>query len=87
MAVFGYGYVHAAVLPGFVAARRGLAAVVIALLLGTMERLANQTLQSPAARALAVLSFVIVLAVPGVLLWVVVGSGLLGMLVYRERPT
>ena len=85
MVALGYGYVHADVLPRFAAVRRGVVAVVIALLLGTMARLAAQTLKTPSARLLALGAFAVVVALPGASPWVVVSAGLLGLLIYRER--
>jgi chromate transporter len=84
MVALGYGYVHADVLPGFAAVRRGVVAVVIALLLGTMARLAA-TLKTPSARLLALGAFAVVVALPGASPWVVVSAGLLGLLIYRDR--
>jgi chromate transporter len=85
MVVLGYGYVHADALPGFAAVRRGVVTVVIALLLGTMARLARQTLTATSARLLAVVAFAMVVALPSASPWVVVGAGLLGMWVYWGR--
>ena len=85
MVGLAYGYTQADVLPGFAAVRRGVVAVVIALLLGTMARLAAQTLKSHGARLLALAAFAMVVVFPNSSPWVVVGAGVIGLLVYRER--
>lgn len=85
MGALGYGYAYADALPGFAAIRRGVVAVVIAFLLGTMVRLATSNLKGPLARLLAVVAFAVVVALPSASPWAVVGAGLLGLMVYRER--
>lgn len=84
MLALAYGYAEMAATPGAVAARRGVLAVVIALLLSTMFRLTAQLLRTPLARALALVAFVIVALVPHVAPWVVVAAGLIGVVVYRD---
>jgi len=86
MVALGVGYAYADTIPGFAAIRRGVLAVVIALLLGTMARLAKSNLKGPLARLLAGVAFAVVVALPSASPWVVVGAGLLGLIVYRERP-
>jgi chromate transporter len=85
MVALGYGYSYADALPGFVAIRRGVVAVVVALLLGTMARLAKQNLKHPLMRLLAIVAFAVVVAAPNASAWVVVAAGLLGLMIYRER--
>jgi chromate transporter len=80
-----YGYAEIAATPGAVAARRGVLAVVIALLLSTMFRLTAQVVRSPLARALAVGAFVIVALLPNASAWVVIAAGLIGLVAYRDQ--
>jgi chromate transporter len=84
MLALAYGYAEVAATPGAVAARRGVLAVVIALLLATMFRLTAQVVRTPVARALAVGAFVIVALVPNASPWVVVSAGLIGLVVHRD---
>lgn len=86
MVALGVGYAYADAVPGFAAVRRGVVAVVIALLLGTMARLATSNLRGLLARLVAVVAFVVVVSLPSASPWVVVAAGLLGLMVYRERP-
>ena len=79
-----YGYAEIAATPGAVAARRGVLAVVVALLLSTMFRLTTQVVRSPLARALAVGAFVIVALLPNASPWVVIAAGLIGLVAYRD---
>jgi chromate transporter len=79
-----YGYAEVAATPGPVAARRGVLAVVIALLLTTMFRLAAQVVRTPLARLLAVGAFVAVAVLPNASPWVVVSAGIVGLVVYRD---
>jgi len=85
MVALAYGYTQADVLPGFVAVRRGVVAVVVALLLGTMARLAAQSSKGHGARWLALGAFAVVVVFPNSSLWVVVGAGVIGLIFYRER--
>ena len=84
MLALAYGYAEVAATPGAVAARRGVLAVVIALLLTTMFRLTVQVVRTPTARVLAVGAFVIVALLPTASPWVVVSAGLIGLVVYRD---
>ena len=79
-----YGYTQFAATPGIAAARRGVLAVVIALLLGTMFRLTTQVVITPFARALALGSFIIVIFLPSASPWVVLSAGIIGLVVYRD---
>ena len=79
-----YGYAEVAATPGAVAARRGVLAVVVALLLSTMFRLAAQVVRTAPARALAVGAFVIVALLPNASPWVVISAGLVGLVVFRD---
>ena len=85
MLALAYGYAEVAATPGAVAARRGVLAVVIALLIGTMFRLTAQVVRTPLARALAVGAFAIVAVLPNASPWVVVSAGLIGLVVYRDQ--
>ena len=79
-----YGYAEVAATPGAVAARRGVLAVVVALLLTTMFRLAAQAVRTPLARVLAVGAFAIVALLPNASPWVVISAGLVGLVVFRD---
>ena len=84
MLALAYGYAEVAATPRLVAARRGVLAVVIALLLTTMFRLTVQVARTPLARALAVGAFTIVALLPNASPWVVLSAGLIGLVVYRD---
>lgn len=84
MLALAYGYAEVAATPGAIAARRGVLAVVIALLLTTMFRLAAQAVRTPLARALAVGAFAIVALIPNAAPWVVVAAGIVGLVMYRD---
>lgn len=79
-----YGYAEVVATPGAVAARRGVLAVVIALLLMTMFRLASQVVRTPVARSLAIGAFAIVAVLPSASPWVVLSAGIIGLVVYRD---
>jgi chromate transporter len=79
-----YGYAEVAATPGAIAARRGVLAVVVALLLTTMFRLTAQVVRTPLARALAVGAFVIVAFLPNASPWVVISAGLIALVVFRD---
>ena len=79
-----YGYAEVAATPGLVAARRGVLAVVIALLLTTMFRLTVQAVKTPLTRALALSAFTIVALLPTASPWVVLSAGIVGLVVYRD---
>ena len=79
-----YGYAEVAATPGLVAARRGVLAVVIALLLTTMFRLTVQVVKTPLTRALALSAFTIVALLPTASPWVVLSAGIVGLVVYRD---
>ena len=79
-----YGYAEVMGSPGLVAARRGVLAVVIALLLATMSRLAVQVITTPLTRALALGAFAIVAVLPSASPWVVLSAGILGLLINRD---
>jgi chromate transporter len=84
MLALAYGYAEVAATPGLVAARRGVLAVVIALLLTTMSRLTTQTVKTPFARALALGAFAIVALLPNASPWVVLSAGLIGLAGSRD---
>lgn len=86
MCVLAYGYAHVASLSAIASIRRGVLAVVIALLLGTMFRLSAQIVTTPSARAIAVGAFVAAGTLPIASPWVLVIAGLIGLMTYRERP-
>jgi chromate transporter len=79
-----YGYAEVAATPGLVAARRGVLAVVIALLLATMWRLTAEVVRTPLARALALGAFTTVALLPGASPWVVLSAGIVGLVAYRD---
>lgn len=84
MLALAYGYAQMTAMPGIVAARRGVLAVVVALLLGTMFRLTVQSATTPFARAVAFGAFLVVALLPSASSWVVVSAGLIGLVVYRD---
>jgi chromate transporter len=84
MLVLAYGYAEVAATPGLVAARRGVLAVVIALLLTTMFRLTTQVVRTPLTRALAIGAFTTVALLPTSSPWVVLAAGLIGLALYRD---
>ena len=79
-----YGYEHVAATPAAVAVRRGVLAVVIALLIGTMFRLAAHVLTTPLARVCALGAFVIVALLPTASPWVVLSAGIVGLAARRD---
>jgi chromate transporter len=79
-----YGYAEVAATPALVAARRGVLAVVVALLLTTMFRLTLQVVRTRLARALALGAFAIVAMLPHASPWVVLSAGIVGLVVYRD---
>jgi chromate transporter len=79
MVALAYGYLQVATLPAIVSIRRGVVAVVSALLLVTMSRLARQTVTTPLARALAIGGFFVVILLPSGSPIVVVAAGFLGI--------
>jgi chromate transporter len=85
MLALAFGYAEIAATPRAVAARRGVLAVVIALLLTTMFRLAAQSVRTPMARVLAVGAFAVVAVLPGASAWVVVAAGLIGLVAFRDQ--
>jgi chromate transporter len=84
MLALAYGYAEVAATPRLAAARRGVLAVVIALLLTTMFRLTAQVVRTPLARTLAISAFTIVALLPNASPWVVLSAGLIGLVVYRD---
>ena len=85
MLTLAYGYAEISATPGAVAARRGVLAVVIALLLSTMSRLTAQVVRTPLARAVAVGAFALVVILPTASPWVVISAGLIGLVAYRDQ--
>lgn len=84
MLALAYGYAEVVATPRLVAARRGVLAVVIALLLTTMFRLAAQVVKTPLTRTLAIGAFTIVALLPSTSPWVVLSAGLIGLVAYRD---
>lgn len=84
MVGLAYAYAEVAATPGAVAARRGVLAVVIALLLGTMFRLAAGAVRTPLARTLAIGAFAVGALLPTTSPWVVLCAGLIGLVAYRD---
>ena len=82
MLALAYGYAEVAATPRLVAAR--VLAVVIALLLTTMFRLAAQVVKTPLTRTLALGAFTIVALLPSTSPWVVLSAGVIGLVVYRD---
>jgi chromate transporter len=79
MVALAYGYLHVATLPSLESVRRGVVAVVTALLLATMSRLARQTITTPLARAVAIGGFFVAMLLPSSSPVVVVVAGVLGV--------
>jgi chromate transporter len=79
MVALAYGYLHVATVPAIVGVRRGIVAVVVALLLVTMSRLAKQVATTQLARALAAGAFFGVLLYPSFSAVVVVAAGCVGI--------
>jgi len=84
MLALAYGYAEIAASPRLVSARRGVLAVVIALLLMTMVRLTAQAVKTPLSRALALGAFAVVAMLPAASPWVVLSAGVIGLVVYRD---
>lgn len=84
MIALAYGYLHVATLPAIVGVRRGVVAVVVALLLVTMARLARQVVKTGLARALAVAACLVVLLLPNASAAVVVAAGVVGLVSARR---
>ena len=84
MLALAYGYAEVAATPGAVAARRGVLAVVIALLLATVFRLTAQVVRTPITRVLALGAFASVALVPAASPFIVVAAGIIGLMAYRD---
>jgi chromate transporter len=87
MAALAYGYLQVATLPAIVGVRRGVVAVVVALLLVTMSRLAQQVVTNRLTRGLAVGAFFVVLLFPNASSIVVIAAGVVGVAWSRRVPT
>ncbi len=85
MIFFAWGYAHVAHLPGVASARRGVLAVVVALLLVTLYRLARPVLTTPLTGALALAAFILVAGLHVGSILTVVAAGVLGIALMR-RP-
>lgn len=85
MVLFTYCYSCMAHLPAIISARHGVLAVVVALLLLTLYRLAKPVLTTPVTVSIALVAFLLVAAVHLSVVMVVVASGLLGIAVMRDR--
>ena len=84
MLALAYGYAELVATPAAVAARRGVLAVVVALLLVTMAKLTAQVIKTPFARAAALVAFGIVALFPSASPWVVVSAGIVGLVACRD---
>jgi chromate transporter len=84
MLVLAHGYAEVVATPAAVAARRGVLAVVIALLLVTMAKLTAQVIKTPFTRAIALAAFGVVALFPSASPWVVVSAGIVGLVAYRD---
>jgi len=85
MLALGYGYSHLADLAGVAAARRGILAAVVGLLLLTLHRLAAPVLSNLWARVLALAAFLVVGLVGVSAVLAVVVAGALGVVAARGR--
>lgn len=79
MIALAYGYLHVASMPALVGVRRGVVAVVVALLLVTMSRLVRQSVTTGPARVLAAGAFFVVVLFPNASAAVVVTAGVVGI--------
>lgn len=85
MLFFAWGYGHAAHLPAVVSVRRGVLAVVLALLLLTLYRLAKPVLTTPLTAALALAAFILVAGFRTSTVVTVVAAGVLGIALNRRQ--
>ena len=84
MALLATGYAATTDSPALVSVRQGVLAVVVAVLLVTMERLARPLLTGWLPVAISVASFLLVLVLSISAVWVVVASGVVGVVTYRS---
>ncbi len=84
MLLFAYGYSHAADMPAVLAAHRGVLAVVVALLLLTMYRLAKPVLTTRLTIGLALAAFILVAGFQVNAILVVVAAGTVGIALLRR---
>jgi chromate transport protein ChrA len=86
MLALAYGYTTIAQTSSVVAMRRGVLAVVVALLLLTMSRLGRPTLTTPSTTLIAVAAFVLVAGFQVSAALVVATAGILAVgVTWRER--
>ena len=85
MALLATGYAATTDSPALVGVRQGVLAVVVAVLLVTMERLARPLLTGWLPVAIGIASFLLVLVLSISAVWVVVASGVVGVVTYRSR--
>jgi chromate transporter len=84
MTVLAVGYDRLASLPATAPIRQGILAAVVALLVGTMERLARPLMTSPLPIVLGVAALLVVLVLNVSAVWAVVAAGIIGMLSDRR---
>jgi len=84
MLLFAYGYSRAADMPAVLAAHRGVLAVVVALLLLTMYRLAKPVLTTRLTIGLALAAFILVAGFQVNAILVVVAAGTVGIALLRR---
>lgn len=85
MLLFAWSYAHVAHLPTVASARRGVLAVVVALLLVTLYRLAKPVLTTPLTAALALAAFILVAGFQISSVVTVVAAGVLGIALTRRQ--
>ncbi|MFI5325891.1 MAG: chromate transporter [Candidatus Rokuibacteriota bacterium] len=85
MLFFAWSYTHVAHLPAVAAVRQGVLAVVVALLLVTLQRLAKPVLTTPLAVALALAAFILVAGFRINSVITVVAAGVLGIALMWRR--
>jgi chromate transporter len=85
MLILTAGYAHIASAPAMVSIRRGVLAVVVALLLLSMERLGRPFMASPWKVIVGVAAFLVVMALNVSAIWAVVLAGIVGLLVEGRR--
>jgi chromate transporter len=84
MLLFAYGYSRMAHIPAIVSARRGVLAVVVALLVMTLYRFAKPVLTTPLTVTIALAAFVLVAGFNVSVALVVAAAGLLGLATIRK---
>ena len=85
MALLATGYAATTDSPALVGVRQGVLAAVVAVLLVTMERLARPLITGWLPVVTGIVSFLLVLVLSISAVWVVIASGVVGMVTDRSR--